>query len=383
MRWLPLISLIALSFPIQAEEFPVASGLGFSPAPVVTAGSGEVLVVWQDDGRVMGRRFGLDGMPRDAAPLKIAAADTTSISVAFDGLRYLVAWAGLIDDTRARVSAAFVSDRVSEPVVLMERERQGSLAARVAVAWNGVDFIAVWADSVQENDAFVRAASISAGGRMGPAVDIAGPFRFVDGVDVTAGPDRELIVYAARTAAFEAILDAQLIDRNLVSHERRRLVAWQGSNWGCLGGVAVIDPSALWAGAEWAVSFTASSCRFGNSVAAARLSASAEVLGRREITPAQRANTRTELVMAAGEPVVLTQITPDIIGAPVDLHRLWRNEPPRRLTGNLGMFSAASDGDRIAIVHENPYIAASAGWRVDGRVLRVDFPPAPRRRAVR
>lgn len=384
MRWLPLVLVLVFTVPFQAQEFAVASGLGMSPAPLVAAGLDDVLVVWYDAAgeRVVGRRFGLDGVPRDPAPLTIVAAKTTGLSVAFDGLRYLVLWSE-VRDTHARVAAAFVSSEVPEPIVLMDSERQENLTARVAVAWNGIEYVAVWSGPARENEAFVHAATIGADGRAGETVDIAGPFRFVDGVAVAAGGDRDLIVYSARTATFEAILDAQLIDRGLMPLDRTRLVALQGSNWGCLGSIAIHAPAALWAGTEWAVSWTGSSCRFGEDIGAARLSRDGSLLGMRSITPAQKANTRSELVVAGGEPVVLTQVVPDVFGGPVDLHRLWRNEPPVRLTGNIGFFSAASAGNRIVLVHENPYLAGSNGWRVDGRLIDVELPAARRRRAVR
>jgi len=331
---------------------------------------------------VVGRRFGLDGVPRDPAPLTIVATKTTGLSVAFDGVRYLVAWSE-VRDARARVAAAFLSSEVSEPIVLMDSERQANITARVAVAWNGVEYVAVWSGPARENEAFVHAATIGSDGRVGATLEIAGPFLVVDGVAVAAGSDRDLIAYSARTETFEAVLDAQLIDRGLMPLERIRLLALQGSNWGCRGSIGLYTPAALWAGTEWALSWMGSSCLFGQGIGAARLSRDAALLGMRSITPAQKANTRFDLVMAGGEPVVLTQIVPDIFGGPVDLHRLWRNEPPVRLTGNIGFFSAVSAGNRIVLVHESPYIVGSNGWRVDGRVIDVELPAAPRRRAVR
>jgi len=389
MRLVPLLPLL-FALAVHATEFQVASGLKLSAGPSIAAGNDDLLVVWSDANGRVARRFTLDGFPLDRMPLRLTSDPLARVSLAFDGLQYLIAFAES-DGAQARVTARFLSHdgQLSAPLVLLSGEREGTLLPRVAVAWNGIDFLVTWADSLRWNDAYVRAALISVDGRVLETATLAGPLQTVDGIDVASGSDRDLVVYAAQSSAggqsYQALLESVVLDRALTAQSTSRIETLQGIYAGCSGITTLGIPDAVWNGHEWAVGWKHSSCRLGESIHAARLSANAAVLETRTITPARLATAKLEALTIRGEAVLLTQMFDVVSGvSAIDLVRLTGGAGSRRLLNPTGVFeAAATSDDRIAIASENSYLAgAEQGWSITVRLLNIDFTPV-RRRAVR
>src|SRR5215212_4273743 len=268
MRWL---FILVLALAAQGQEFQVSAGLDGAPAPVVAARTGEILVAWHETGQIVARRFGLDGKAIDPGLIVVAEAESARVSVASDGSGYLIAWAET-RGTHARVAAVVLSGdgTLSEPAVLFDGEREGAIEPKVSAGWSGSELVVAWSDPL----AVVHAATIGAQGEVRSRFDVAGPFAYVDDLFVAPG----LIVYSARTAAYEAVVEA-VADQKLVQLDR---IA--GSPWGCNGSIVMRSPSAVWTGTEWVVAWKRSSCRQGESVVMARLSGEGNVIETRTIT---------------------------------------------------------------------------------------------------
>ena len=347
-RWLPLfLVLLLLSFPVLAQEIAVA------------AGADQFLAAWSDRERLQARRFDGSGVPLDAQPIVLSESPDARVAAAFDGVDYLVVWGD-----RSGVRARFLSS--SETITLSTES--ALTAVPVDVAFNGVDFVVAWGANTSAYAALIRPAE-------GVIRSVVLDSRFVRHVAVSIGGDRDLILYAGNRG--EAILDAQIVDRDLNPLATTRIDSLPNAP-GCFGSRSLLTPDAVWTGGEWRLTWVQYWCLSGHSNLLAHLSPDGALAAARVVTPFVQGVVRSHLVLFGSEPALLTQfLSHGTPSAPVYLHLLLRNAPPRAVLPPVQAFAATVIGrNRLVLVY-------SSEEGVAVKIETIDLPPRMRRRAVR
>ena len=377
-RWLVALLLI-LSVAAHGEEFAVGPGLQGDLE--VAAGNGQFLVAWSDGQQVLARRFDDAGRALDPQPLVVGEGRFAQIALASNGVEYFLLWSDNPTNDLKRVRFRFLptGGELSSTHTPVDGTADNTGQAPVAAAWNGVDFIAAWANLRVWNSATISAALLRADGALTSTV-IARDLRTVYGLSISIGGDRDLILYTGfvgDTAGTLAFVDAQVVDRALVSHATLRLDSLQYVS-GCMGQRVIVRPDAIWTGGDWIATWVQSTCFLGESNLLARVSRNGVLTSTRVVAPLRQGGVYSDLLLIGGEPALLTEFldhgTPS---EPVHLHLLSRTLAPRAILQPVKFLASTMLGpNRLVLVY-------NGGDGVTGTIQTVDLPPRLRRRAVR
>jgi hypothetical protein len=118
-----------------------------SSAPVIAQGSSEELIVWIGNGRLLATRLSPFSGVLDATPIDIAPLPFGSYDVVWNGSQFFVVWT---DGTK--FSGAFVAPdgAVTSPRDLGVQS-SSDIASALDVAWDGRQYILVYAEAAQPN----------------------------------------------------------------------------------------------------------------------------------------------------------------------------------------------------------------------------------------
>jgi large repetitive protein len=250
---------------VDGAGIPVATS-GWDEMPAVAWDGTDYLVVWsryESDGfDVLGTRIGTDGVVLDDPPISISTAsrDQTDPTVAFDGENYLVAWT---DQRADELTRDIYGTRVSPAGTVLDAAIPISTApnrqTNPAVASDGSEFLVVWQSqgngldivgSRVSSDGVVmdpRGIRISTGARdqTRPTVTWDGMDFMAAWADLRSGVD--LDVYASRVSTDGIVLDPDGIPVSMaVNDQDDPAAAWDGLS-------VLICWTDLRAGASWDV----------------------------------------------------------------------------------------------------------------------------------
>jgi hypothetical protein len=117
-------------------------------APVIAHGSSEELIVWMSNARLVATRLSSFGGVLDATPIDLAPLRSGSYDVAWNGSRFFVVWTD-----GAKFSGAFVAPdgAATSPRNLGVQTSSADTASALDVAWDGRQYILVYAEATQPN----------------------------------------------------------------------------------------------------------------------------------------------------------------------------------------------------------------------------------------
>jgi MYXO-CTERM domain-containing protein len=214
---------------LDASGIALTTAANEQRAPAVEFGSDDFLVVWSDgrdsaNDEIYGTRVSTAGAVLDAAGIAVTSGATFAATpaLAFDGTNYLVVWSQLDGAANtgiyaARVSAAgAVLDAPSFPVTTASGDQNTP-----SVAFNGTNFLVVWADFRNGATSDVYGARVTtagvrldasgivianaAGAQERPVVVFDGRESFVTWQDTRGGHSDD--VYGARVRVNGAVRD--------------------------------------------------------------------------------------------------------------------------------------------------------------------------------
>ncbi|MEO0080991.1 MAG: hypothetical protein ABIL25_01705 [candidate division WOR-3 bacterium] len=218
----------------------------------IAYGNSSLLVVWQDERNeqedIFGARVTPQGQVLDTAGLVVAAVanEQWNPAAAFDGTNYLVAWEDYRSGEYADIYAARISPTGTVldalPLLLVADPEDQN---RVAVAFDGTNYLVVWEDErqVSNDDVYAcrvtpRGAVLDSGGlavsawsddEEGPALTRGGTNCLVVWED-NRNDSRD--VYGARVAPDGTVLDPDGIPiSTMTGLQWRPDIAFDGTNW--------------------------------------------------------------------------------------------------------------------------------------------------------